>query len=49
MTLGDLRLAHDAFREVLDVESKLGLTNLGFAIASHLGLAEDLARVGSVG
>lgn len=42
MTLGDLRLAHDAFREVIEIEAKLGLTNLGFAIASHLGLAEVL-------
>lgn len=42
MTLGDLRLAHDAFREAIEYESKLGLTQLGFAIASHLGLAEIL-------
>lgn len=42
MTLGDLRLAHDAFREAIEYESKLGLTHLGFAIASHLGLAEIL-------
>jgi LuxR family maltose regulon positive regulatory protein len=42
MTLGDLRLAHDAFREVIEIEANFGLTNLGFAIASHLGLAEVL-------
>ncbi|MEZ4568944.1 MAG: LuxR C-terminal-related transcriptional regulator [Thermomicrobiales bacterium] len=42
MTLGDLRLAHDSFREALEYEAKLGLTSLGFAIASHLGLAEIL-------
>ncbi len=42
MTIGDLRLAYDAFREVIAIEADLGLTNLGFAIASHLGLAEIL-------
>ena len=42
MTIGDLRLAHDAFREIIDIETKFGVTHLGFGIASHLGLAEIL-------
>lgn len=42
MTLGDLRLAHDAYREAIDFEKRHGLQNVGFAIASHLGLAEIL-------
>jgi LuxR family maltose regulon positive regulatory protein len=42
MTIGDLRLAHDAFREIIGTEAKLGVTRLGFGIASHLGLAEIL-------
>jgi LuxR family maltose regulon positive regulatory protein len=42
MTLGDLRLAEDSYREVLDFECSHGLDKMGFAIASHLGLAEIL-------
>ncbi len=42
MTLGDLQLAHDAYCETIDYEQRHGLQNLGFAIASHLGLAEIL-------
>ena len=42
MTIGDLRLAHDAFREIIDIEASFGVTHLGFGIASHLGLAEIL-------